>query len=298
LSKPFVIDGWLAEPDLNSFTRDGRTVRVEPKVMEVCVRLVQGDGSVVSKADLLESIWRDTAVGEDALTRAISELRRALDDDARNPRVIETIPKRGYRLIGTLHPAPSEGAAQPASPGSIRRRRPTIVVGAATAGVTVAVLAALLLTIADGLVPPGGRALNGPTTVLLVDVDGAGQLQRTDVLRRVLERELFSPVPRQRVSAALQRMRRHGREETGAETAMEIAARNGEIYPIHIARIERVDQEHVLTLHTADASTGRILRTVVAHGRDVQVVIRAASLGLDSLAAPSASQRMTPSVHR
>ena len=98
----FIIDGWLAQPDLNTFSRGERTVRVEPKVMEVCVRLAQSAGAVVSKSDLLESVWPDTSVGEDALTRAMSELRRALNDDARQPRIVETIPKRGYRLIAPL----------------------------------------------------------------------------------------------------------------------------------------------------------------------------------------------------
>ena len=82
MADPFVIDGWLAQPDLNTLSRGDRTVRVEPNVMEVCVRLAQ---SAVSKSELLDSVWPGTNVGEDALTRAVSELRRALDDDARQP---------------------------------------------------------------------------------------------------------------------------------------------------------------------------------------------------------------------
>ena len=55
--------------------------------------------SVVSKEKLIGEVWADTFVGDDVLTRCISDLRRALEDDPKAPRVIETIPKRGYRLL-------------------------------------------------------------------------------------------------------------------------------------------------------------------------------------------------------
>ena len=67
--------------------------------MEVLVRLAQQDGNVVSKEKLIGDVWADTFVGDDALIRCISDLRRALEDDPKSPRVIETIPKRGYRLL-------------------------------------------------------------------------------------------------------------------------------------------------------------------------------------------------------
>ena len=68
--------------------------------MEVLVCLARHGGSVVSKDKLIAEVWADTPfVGDDALVRCISELRRVFSDDPRAPRVIETIPKRGYRLL-------------------------------------------------------------------------------------------------------------------------------------------------------------------------------------------------------
>jgi len=81
---------------------DGGAVRLEPKVMDVLVCLAQAAGRVVSKDEILATVWPDTVVEEAALSRCISELRRGLGDDAKRPRYIETIPKRGYRVIAQV----------------------------------------------------------------------------------------------------------------------------------------------------------------------------------------------------
>jgi Tol biopolymer transport system component/DNA-binding winged helix-turn-helix (wHTH) protein len=87
------------EPSLNSVTGPGGTIRLEPKVMQVLVCLATHAGEVVPKERLMHTVWPDTFVGDDVLTRAISELRRAFGDDVKEPRVIQTIPKSGYRMI-------------------------------------------------------------------------------------------------------------------------------------------------------------------------------------------------------
>ena len=79
-------------------------MRLEPKVMEVLVCLARQAGEPVSKEELLQTVWPNTFVTDDGLKRAISELRRVFEDDAREPRIIETIPKRGYRLLVPVEP--------------------------------------------------------------------------------------------------------------------------------------------------------------------------------------------------
>lgn len=96
---------WLVEPSLNIVSRNGTAVHLEPKVMEVLLCLARHAGEVIPKEELLKAVWPDTFVTEDALKRCISELRRVFEDDAREPRVIETIPKRGYRLVAPVVPA-------------------------------------------------------------------------------------------------------------------------------------------------------------------------------------------------
>ena len=98
----FRVGASLVQPKLNRISVDGASSRVEPKVMQVLVCLAEHAGDVVEKERLIRAVWPDTFVTDDVLTRAVAELRRAFDDDARKPRFIETIPKRGYRLIASV----------------------------------------------------------------------------------------------------------------------------------------------------------------------------------------------------
>ena len=87
-------------------TGPGGVSRLEPKVMLVLVCLAEHAGQMVPKDQLFQSAWPDTAVTDDVLTRAVSELRRLFEDDPRQPRVIETIAKGGYRLIAPVEILP------------------------------------------------------------------------------------------------------------------------------------------------------------------------------------------------
>ncbi len=108
MGREFWVGEWLVEPDLNRISRADQSVPIEPKVIEVLVCLAGHPGEVVAKKDILRSVWHDVYVSEDALLYAISELRKAFGDDAKNPQVIETIPRRGYRLMpAVIHSAPS-----------------------------------------------------------------------------------------------------------------------------------------------------------------------------------------------
>ena len=95
-------EAYHVEPSLNRVIGPGGSLRIEPKVMLVLVCLADHPGQVVPKDRLFHAAWPDTAVGDDVLTRAISELRRLFEDDPKQPRVIETIPKSGYRLIAPV----------------------------------------------------------------------------------------------------------------------------------------------------------------------------------------------------
>src|SRR5262249_51711904 len=104
MSSEFRLGSWVVQPTLNTVSCNGKTTRLEPKMMEVLTYLAQQRGSVVSKEQLIRAVWGDTFVTDDVLTRCISELRRVLEDDPKEPRFIETIPKRGYRLIPIVKP--------------------------------------------------------------------------------------------------------------------------------------------------------------------------------------------------
>lgn len=98
----FWVGEFLIEPQLNTISKDGYSTRIEPKVMQVLVCLCDAADQVVTKERLIQSVWTDTFVSDDVLTRAISELRKAFGDDSKEPRYIQTIPRSGYRLIAPV----------------------------------------------------------------------------------------------------------------------------------------------------------------------------------------------------
>src|ERR1700693_2470211 len=95
----FYVGDWLVEPELNRIQRNGEKAHLEPKVMEVLVCLSRANGSVISKEQLIRQVWPDTFVTDDVLKVSIWQLRKAFQDDSKHPKVIETIPKGGYRLL-------------------------------------------------------------------------------------------------------------------------------------------------------------------------------------------------------
>lgn len=96
------VGAWTLAPDLNQLSAPGKTVKVEPKAMAVLLCLASGAGQVVSRETLLAEAWPGVVVGDDSLTQVIIKLRKALEDDPDRPAYIETVTKRGYRLIAPV----------------------------------------------------------------------------------------------------------------------------------------------------------------------------------------------------
>jgi TolB-like protein/DNA-binding winged helix-turn-helix (wHTH) protein len=145
---------WLVQPGLNTISQNGTSRQLEPKVMEVLVCLAHHAGETLPKEQLLKAVWPDTFVSDDVLVRSISEIRRAFEDDARESKFIQTIPKRGYRLIAAVERvngtalatvADSVPATEPVH-NKKRNLRIGILIGFAA---TVALLALIALMPAD-----------------------------------------------------------------------------------------------------------------------------------------------------
>ena len=140
-SPDFALGEWNVIPARNLISREDGQVRLEPRVMDVLVYLAQRAGQPVSKDELTERVWKREYASDDIVSVTIHALRKALGDDARQPRYIETIPRRGYRLIAPVHFAPPAfervGSHTPAEAEAhgARHRKPAV------AAVTVAVLA-------------------------------------------------------------------------------------------------------------------------------------------------------------
>lgn len=109
--QPFWLGDWYVEPASDSISREEERIRLEPRVMEVLVYLARRPGEVAQREAIEASVWEGVVVGYDALTSTMLKLRKALDDDPRHPGYIETVPKRGYRLIADVRPL-EEGEKQ------------------------------------------------------------------------------------------------------------------------------------------------------------------------------------------
>ena len=129
------IGDWVLDAERNELRRGGEAVHLEPKSTEVLRQLALRPGRVLGREELLSLVWPGVVVGDDALTQAIIKLRKALGDEAQKPKYIETIPKRGYRLI-----APVEGV-----PAGLATSLPTPLRGRSRRRLAVAAVAVLLV---------------------------------------------------------------------------------------------------------------------------------------------------------
>ncbi len=98
----FVFPPFVLDSDRHVVVRDGVDLPLSPHLVDILQHLVASRGALVSKNDLLERFWPDVHVSENTLTRAIADIRKALDDDSRAPRYIQTVARRGYRFLAAV----------------------------------------------------------------------------------------------------------------------------------------------------------------------------------------------------
>ncbi len=118
LADGFRLAGWDVDPRTNRVHRDGDTVSIEPKVMQVVLLLARHAGRPVTRDRIMEIVWEDTIVTDDALTRCISEARKVFGREA-----LETIPRVGYLLAADVEPLQA-GPAQDDLPASVSVAHP------------------------------------------------------------------------------------------------------------------------------------------------------------------------------
>ena len=124
LMRGFDFGHWSVMPE-RGLIRNGDTERrLEPLVMDVFVVLASHDGEVVSKDQLIESVWGGRPQTDDVITRCISALRRGLADDAKNPVFVETVQRRGYRVMQTVTPVDANEQADPVAAGRLNHLLP------------------------------------------------------------------------------------------------------------------------------------------------------------------------------
>lgn len=104
----FQLGAWCVEPGCNRLFDGSEYVSLEPRIMGVLFCLAGRQGKTVSTDELLETVWHGRAHADNTVYQAVTELRKILGDNAQKPRYIETIAKKGYRLIETVRPVAEE----------------------------------------------------------------------------------------------------------------------------------------------------------------------------------------------
>ncbi len=124
---PFRVGDWTVEPDLDRISRGGKRIHLRPQVMRLLVYLSERQGEVVSSETLMNDLWSGKIVSDATLYNCVAELRHVLSDGIDGQHVIQTVPKKGYRLrlpvsgIGAREPQDQPGSSPQAASGRSRR---------------------------------------------------------------------------------------------------------------------------------------------------------------------------------
>jgi len=255
----FRIGGWRVERDLNKISRDEKSVQLEPKVMDVLIFLALHPGEVQSRQEILRALWPDTFVSDEVLTYCISELRHALEDDAKKPQIIQTIPRRGYRLIAPVvsleqREPPHSPPLPPMQPVPHKAR--WLYLASFTA---VAILAVVLVWY-----HPWSSALEPTDFILLTDfVNTTGDPVFDGTLKHALAIHLgqspfLNIFPEERARETLPYMERRQDEPLTREIGREICVRRG-IRAMLVGSIASFGRIYVISLEVLNGQSGDVI---------------------------------------
>jgi TolB-like protein/DNA-binding winged helix-turn-helix (wHTH) protein/Tfp pilus assembly protein PilF len=134
-------DNFLVDPADWRLSRNGREIHVEPVVLKLLIFLIANRDRLVTRQELMDTVWGDTVVSESALSKAVARLRKALGDDSATHRYLETVHSQGYRFVAEVEDVerPDHPDQHTAKIGAVTGRRALLVV----AGVVVLAIVAV-----------------------------------------------------------------------------------------------------------------------------------------------------------
>jgi len=104
ITRGFRLEDWVVEPRLGRMVRGQVVVRLRPRAMELLVLFAERAGEVVSKREIVDRVWSSGFVADNTIVHCVNELREALGDASEAPRCLQTIPRRGYRVVAKVQP--------------------------------------------------------------------------------------------------------------------------------------------------------------------------------------------------
>ena len=247
----------------------GTPLQVEPKVLRLLLCLIENRNRLVRKQELLDKVWPDATVTENALTRAIGLLRKSLNDDTHVPKFIETIPTAGYRFIASVTVAAENPAVHPLTPTT--RMAPIPAPPEPKPGFNPSgkwILASILLLAALALAAffffRPRHVLTAKDTVVLADFDNStGDPVFDGTLRQGMAVQLeqspfLSLITEERIQQVLRMMGHPPDARLTPAIAREICERTASAAVLN-GSIASLGSQYVLGLRATDCRNGRVL---------------------------------------
>ena len=257
----------------------GAPVQVEPKVLRLLLYLIENRNRLVRKQELLDKVWQDAMVTENALTRVIGLLRKALNDDTHVPRFIETVPTAGYRFIAKVTVVEESPAIEPMTPAATTAPAAEPGRGFRAKKWILASVVALLAVVVVAYFFAGHRrrVLTEKDTVVLADFDNSTDDPVFDgTLRQGMSVQLeqspfLSLISDQRIQQTLRVMGQPADARLTPAVAREICERTASAAVLN-GSIASLGSQYVLGLRAVDCRNGKVLdaeQAQVARKEDV-----------------------------
>jgi DNA-binding winged helix-turn-helix (wHTH) protein len=255
---PFRVD-----PARETLLKAGVAVPLTPKTFQILLVLVRHGKEIVTKDDLMKTVWPDTFVEEANLSRNIFMLRKALGETAQDHRYIVTVPGRGYRLAENVHLLPGQEFEMAAATHS----RVQIEVKETQQWKWIALAAVILLALAAGLwrmLSHRRVVLSAKDTVVLADfANSTGDAMFDETLRQGLAIQLrqspyLSLISDQRISHTLHLMGQRAGARLTPELARAVCERTGSAAILE-GSIAPLGSQYVVTLEARSCRTGEVL---------------------------------------
>ncbi len=283
-------DDFLADPEAWRLSRGGQEIHLEPLVLQLLIYLIANRERLVTRQELMDTVWGDTVISESALTKAVARLRKALDDHSDDPRYLETVRSQGYRFVAVVEEIERpHGLDAPSQITHARLVDWRLFAGAA------AIVALIFFTVfwprAPQLDTPQKEVFESLAVLPLSNLTGDPERDYyVDGLQDLLITEL-SQLPGIRVTSRQSTLRYRDSQLTTAEIAKELGVdalvegsllREGSKIEVTIQLIDGRSDEHLWAeRYTRETPYVFSLISDMANAIGAEIAVTSASLGVD-----------------
>ncbi|WNC70210.1 FlgO family outer membrane protein [Thalassotalea nanhaiensis] len=246
--KEFVLDEWFIYPEKSTIKRNDELIHLEPKIMEVLVYLIQNANRVVSREELTEKVWQSKFASDEVITRAISVLRKKLDDTGKVHRFIKTIPKHGYVLEYSNH---IEAHVLPpfeieSEPNGIAPTINKLINPMWALIIAVAAIVMLVTVLAVNLFDNRAHQESDKIYIKVDDFEALDNLSSSEMVARVLSEQLITTLSNSEFAKISMQ----------TESIVEIV---NEVDFIINGGVKELEHEYHVNLHFVDGNSGDVL---------------------------------------